>query len=213
MTTNRTRRRILAGGSALATLAWSGAYSATLTPRQTAGPFYPDVRPVDDDANLTRVRGVESPARGEITELAGRVLDADGRAIPGALVEIWQCDANGRYRHSSERASRDMDPGFQGFGHTVTGADGSYRFLTIKPVPYPGRTPHIHYLVKVPDHGSLVTQLYIEGEPRNQRDFLFNRLSDAGRRAASTRFEPDSASGVLKASFDLVLGLENIVPA
>jgi protocatechuate 3,4-dioxygenase beta subunit len=105
-----------------------------------------------------------------------------------------------------------MDPGFQGFGHSTTDADGAYRFRTIKPVPYPGRTPHIHYLVLIPGEGYLVTQLYVEGEPENARDFLFNRLSPEARIAASAPFTGDAQNGVLTAVFDVVLGLENITP-
>ena len=210
---DRRRRVIVAGGAALAVGSASGALAAALTPPQTAGPFYPDIKPEDDDSDLTRVRGSDAVAAGEITELTGRVLDPDGRPIAGARVEIWQCDANGRYRHSSERSSRDADPGFQGFGHALTGDDGAYRFRTIKPVPYPGRTPHIHYLVVVPNHGHLVTQLYVEDDPLNRRDFLFDRLSEESKRAASARFEPGGADGALKASFNVVLGLGNITPA
>ncbi len=213
MRPDRMRRVIVAGGAALAAGGVSGALAATLTPPQTAGPFYPDIKPEDDDSDLTRVRGSDAVANGEIAELTGRVLDPDGKPVAGARVEIWQCDANGRYRHSSERSSRDVDPAFQGFGHALTGTDGSYRFRTIKPVAYPGRTPHIHYLVMVPNHGYLVTQLYVEGEPLNQRDFLYNRLSDEAKRAASARFEPGRGDGMLKASFDVVLGPGNITPA
>jgi protocatechuate 3,4-dioxygenase beta subunit len=213
MPIDRRRRALVAGSAALAAAGLAPAFAATLTPPQTAGPFYPDQKPLDDDSDLTRVRGQAGVARGEITDLAGRVLDPNGRPIPGARVEIWQCDANGRYRHSHERGSADADASFQGFGHVVTGDDGGYRFRTIKPVPYPGRTPHIHYLVVVPGDGHLVTQLYIDGEPRNAADFLFNRLSEASRLAASAAFEPDPASGILKATFDIVLGLSNITPA
>ncbi len=207
------RRTIVAGAAALAAAGISPALAATLTPPQTAGPFYPDIALPDDDADLTRVPGREGVARGEITDLVGRVLDPDGKPIAGARVEIWQCDANGRYRHSRERASRDVDPAFQGFGFNVTGEDGGYRFRTIKPVPYPGRTPHIHFLVVIPGHGHLVTQLYIEGESRNRQDFLFNRLSEESRRAASAAFVTGPAGGALKAEFDIVIGLANITPA
>lgn len=206
------RRRFFTGGIAMAA-ASAAALAAPLTPPQTAGPFYPDLMPEDDDSDLTRVRGRSDVARGEITELTGRVLDANGDPIAGARVEIWQCDANGRYRHSSENASRGLDPAFQGFGHSIAGNDGGYRFRTIKPVPYPGRTPHIHYLVILPGEGHLVTQMYIDGEPRNREDFLFNRLSEESRRAASARFEADPRSGLLKARFDIVIGLENLTPA
>jgi protocatechuate 3,4-dioxygenase, beta subunit len=212
MSHDQQRRRIVTGSAALAMSAWGSTIAATLTPPQTAGPFYPDVMPEDDDSDLTRVRGADTEARGEITALTGRVLDTNGKPIPNARVEIWQCDVNGRYRHSRERTSRQVDPGFQGFGHSITDADGGYHFRTIKPVPYPGRTPHIHYLVLIPGEGYLVTQLYVEGDARNAGDFLFNRLSEEARSAVSVPFTHDPQSGVLHAEFDVILGLENITP-
>lgn len=120
------------------------------TPAQTAGPFYPPVLPLDDDADLTRVEGTPGQADGRITDLAGRVLDNSGRPLSGVRVEIWQCDANGRYRHPAERGSAPIDPCFQGHGRTVTDSLGRYWFRTIRPVPYPGRTPHIHAAVLPP---------------------------------------------------------------
>ena len=213
MSRDRSRRRILARGMVLAAAAMSPAWAITLTPPQSSGPFYPDLKPEDDDSDLTRVSGQPGIASGEITELVGKVLDADGQGIRGARVEIWQCDINGRYRHSRDRNPNKPDPAFQGFGHSTTGDDGGYRFHTIKPAPYPGRTPHIHYLVMIPGQGHLVTQLYVEGEPRNQSDFLFNRLSAESRRAASAKFEANPSSGLLKARFDIVLGLGNLTLA
>src|SRR5690606_26639932 len=98
--------------------------------------------------------------QGVVTHLRGRVLDARGAPMPGAVVEIWQCDALGRYRHPRDRQD-GRDPGFQGRGRLSTGPDGSYAFRTIRPVPYPGRTPHIHLAVAVSGREPLVTQLYI----------------------------------------------------
>ena len=85
-------------------------------------------------------------------------------------MEIWQCDANGRYRHPRDRGDVEEDPNFQGFGHTVTDADGHYRFRTIRPVPYPGRTPHIHAAVIQEGARPFVTQIYVADEPLNLRD-------------------------------------------
>lgn len=111
------------------------------TPRQTEGPFYPLSLPADADNDLVSVRGAPGLAKGEVTHLSGRILDANGRPLGGVRVEIWQCDANGRYHHPRDRSGGDRDTNFQGFGHDVSAVDGSYSFRTIRPVPYPGRTP------------------------------------------------------------------------
>ncbi|MCC7275049.1 MAG: hypothetical protein IT561_20445, partial [Alphaproteobacteria bacterium] len=142
------RRRLLAAGGALALLAgtarWSApAYAAAAaTPQQTEGPFYPTALPLDADNDLVRVAGAAAAARGTVTHVAGRILDGDGRPLAGARVEIWQCDANGIYLHPGSGDQRRRDTGFQGFGTAVTATDGSYRFRTIRPVAYSGRTPH-----------------------------------------------------------------------
>src|SRR5437868_11091578 len=116
----------------------------TLTPRQTEGPFYPDKLPLDTDNDLLIVNDSITPAVGKITHLTGRILDAKGNPLRNALVEIWQVDNNGVYLHSRDtHATRDKN--FQGFGRFLTGSTGEYYFRTVKPVPYPGRTPHIHF--------------------------------------------------------------------
>lgn len=152
--------------------------AAARTPSATEGPFYPTprMRFADADNDLVRIQGLVEQAGGEVIVLKGRVLDGDETPIAGARVEIWQCDANGRYLHTGDRRRTPRDAGFQGFGHVVTGPDGAYAFRTIKPVPYPGRAPHIH--VKVAHAGrELTTQFYIDGHLQNARDPLFNALS------------------------------------
>ena len=156
------------------------------TPRQITGPFYPVDWSGDADADLVRVTGEAAQAQGTVTHLRGRLLATDGTPLAGARVEIWQCDAQGVYRHPRDReAARDM--GFQGRGRMLAGDDGSYAFRTIRPVPYPGRTPHIHVLVNAPGRRELITQLYLDGEPGNARDFIFNRLDPAAREAVTLR--------------------------
>jgi protocatechuate 3,4-dioxygenase, beta subunit len=178
------------------------------TPRQTTGPFYPVDWSGDVDADLVRVTNEAAQAQGVVTHLRGRVLDASGAPVPGALLEIWQCDAFGHYRHPRDRQD-GRDPGFQGRGRLVVGPDGSYAFRTIRPVPYPGRAPHIHVAVAVPGAGSpLVTQFYVAGEPLNERDGLFTSLRDARQReAVLLRIEPADRIevGALLASRDIVL--------
>lgn len=201
-----TRRKWLLAGAALAASAWRPASAALIaTPHQTEGPFYPATLPLDRDNDLVRVRDARSLALGEITHLSGRVLDARGVPLAGATVEIWQCDANGYYHHVSDRDARARDANFQGYGRTRTAADGGYHFRTIKPLPYPGRTPHIHVKVLAGDR-ELATQLYIRDDPRNARDFLFNSLDAKERERVQARFVPiEAPDAALAARFDLVL--------
>lgn len=179
------------------------------TPRQTTGPFYPTDWSGDADADLVRVAGAEARALGTVTHLRGRVLDARGEQVEGAVVEIWQCDANGLYRHPRDRPGA-RDPGFQGRGRAAAGPGGAFAFRTIRPVPYPGRTPHIHILVAAPGlRQPLVTQFYVAGEPLNERDGLFNALRDPRERdAVLMRLEPADRiePGALLATRDIVLG-------
>jgi len=204
------RRQFLRGAAGLAAAAAVPAWAATdlLTPRQTAGPFYPPEVPLDDDNDLVHVRGQTAVAKGEISDLGGRLLDQEGRPLKGMRIEIWQCDANGRYRHPRDPGRAAIDPGFQGIGHSVTDAQGRYRFLTIKPVPYPGRTPHIHVAVFPEGAEPFVTQLYVAGEPRNADDFLYRRIPVEQRRLVTAEFVPGEVPGpALMARWDIVLGL------
>jgi protocatechuate 3,4-dioxygenase beta subunit len=178
------------------------------TPRQTAGPFYPVDWEGDADGDLVRVAGAAAMAQGVVTHLRGRVLDVHGAPMPGAIVEIWQCDAFGRYRHPRDRQDR-RDEGFQGRGRVTAGAGGSYAFRTIRPVAYPGRTPHIHAAIAAPGRQPLVTQFYVDGEPLNESDGLFNALRDVRQRdAVMLRLERADRieMGALLANRDIVLG-------
>ena len=180
------------------------------TPPITEGPFYPRELPLDDDNDLTQIKGQNGLAKGIILDLAGRVLDPRGRPVRNAQVEIWQCNAFGRYHHPDDHSSAPVDANFQGFGKTVTDAEGRYRFRTIKPVPYPGRTPHIHFKLAGRDFGSLTTQMFVAGEPLNERDFLYRAIRDERvRKAMAVQLAPsDPAAGAsLRGTFDIVLGL------
>ena len=205
--TRPARRRLLLAAAGLATAALPGVAAARLaTPQQMRGPFYPDRMPLDQDNDLTRLIDGD-PSQGEITDLSGRVLDLDGAPVKDALVEIWQCDANGRYIHSGDEGGRPRDPGFQGYGKTRSGSDGGYRFRTIKPVPYPGRAPHIHVAVKAPGLKPLVTQLYVDGARENSRDFLRSLLSAEELAAVTVPFRPSGdGARLLTARFDIVMG-------
>ncbi len=184
---NRRRRRILFG---LLATPVAGNLRAALTPGGTEGPFYPlpSMRHDDDDSDLVRIVDSVERAGGEIVRLAGRVLDRDGRPLAGARVEIWQCDANGVYLHRRDPNHEFRDRAFQGFGQSLTGADGSYAFRTIKPVPYPGRTPHIHVKVWYDGRERLTTQFYLPDHPHNARDWLYNRIPADRREQVTLRF-------------------------
>ena len=208
------RRRVLAaslaGAAGLLLIGRMRAFAALPpTPQQTAGPFYPQSFPADSDNDLTHVAGRPKTAGGVPTQVAGRVLDRNGRPMDGARVEIWQCDANGRYHHvRDDRADRVRDSNFQGYGQTVTDAAGTYRFLTIRPVPYPGRTPHIHFAVSAPGLPRFVTQMYIAGEAGNERDTLLLAIRDPAARSrlvVALDAAPQVGPGGLAGRFDIVL--------
>jgi protocatechuate 3,4-dioxygenase beta subunit len=211
MTTNAwsySRRRFLSrlglGAAALTasglfTRAGAFAEELTRTPKQTEGPFYPDKLPLDTDNDLLIVNETITPAVGEVTHLTGRILDAKGDPV-----------RNGVYLHSrSGGRVEKKDKNFQGFGRFTTGSSGEYYFRTIKPVPYPGRTPHIHYKVKVKGEEKLTTQCYVKGHPQNDRDGVLRGIRDAkARESVMVDFAPMEGSkiGELAARFDIVLG-------
>jgi protocatechuate 3,4-dioxygenase beta subunit len=180
------------------------------TPRQTEGPFYPVEWSGDVDHDLVAVRGEAPKAFGQVLHIEGRVLDLSGEPVGGAAVEIWQCDANGIYRHpSDEGRGRRRDAAFQGRGRIVTDAGGRYQFRTIRPVPYGWRTPHIHFRVQPPRRAELITQMYVFGEPLNARDAVLNGIRDPRQRdSVIVRLDPADRlePGALAAAFDIVLG-------
>ena len=185
------------------------AQELVLTPRQAEGPFYPTRLPLDTDNDLIVLNDGLTPAVGEITHLSGRILDPGGARIRNALVEIWQVDHAGAYLHEGSENHARRDGNFQGFGRFLTGSTGEYYFRTIKPVAYPGRTPHIHVAVKMKGREKWTTQCYIKGEPGNERDALWRGIRDAKARDALTvDFAPlpGSRAGELAARFDIVMG-------
>jgi protocatechuate 3,4-dioxygenase beta subunit len=177
------------------------------TPRMTEGPFYPDKLPLDTDNDLLVITDSVNPALGAITHVTGRVLGIDGTPIRHCLVEIWQCDNQGAYLHTRSSNAEKRDRNFQGYGRFLTDAEGRYYFRTIKPVPYPGRTPHIHFAVSRGRERLLTTQLFVKGEPGNERDGIYRSLGD--RQAAVTAdFAPvaDSKLGELAANWEIIVG-------
>jgi protocatechuate 3,4-dioxygenase beta subunit len=204
---NTDRRRLsFAAGAALALLGCPALASSrrSVVP-MTDGPFYPPrvwrEQWSDWDADLSRVQraGQVLTARGEHLGLELQLADAHGRAIDGAEIEIWQCDTLAAYRHPSVRqAVASFDDGFQGFGAGRTGRDGRMRFRTIKPVPYPGRTPHIHVKLRHASFGELGSQLFVAGDPGNAQDFLWRQLDADGQAAMAMQLQPAPAESGLR---------------
>jgi protocatechuate 3,4-dioxygenase beta subunit len=202
-----TRRGIIAGAAGLL-VATAGYANILPTPRQTMGPFYPRRKPSDSDTDLTQINGHTGKAQGQVIEVSGRVLSLKGKPLSGAVVEIWQADSNGRYHHPFDTNSEKRDENFQGYGAVKLGADGLYRFRTIRPRYYDTgagvRTPHIHFRVINGQGAELVTQMYFPGEKLNGQDFILQSLpSDNARTAVTAR---QSAGDAHHFQFDLVVG-------
>ncbi|MAT71921.1 MAG: intradiol ring-cleavage dioxygenase [Planctomycetaceae bacterium] len=207
------RRRFLQGiGAVGATgLLAPGAFAEMLTqtPRQTEGPFYPDHLPRDTDNDLLIINDAITPSVGQVTHVSGRVLGPSGAPVRNALVEIWQADAHGVYLHSGSAGGERRDGNFQGYGRFLTNAKGEYYFRTIRPVPYPGRTPHIHFAISRGDRRLLTTQMYVKGEQQNERDGVLRGIRDAQQRESvlvDLQPLPDSPIEELAGEFNIVLG-------
>ena len=204
-----TRRKIIAGVALAFAAPGAFAEQLALTPKQTEGPFYPDHLPLDTDNDLLIVNDGITPAIGDITHLSGRLLDSKGDPIRNAVVEIWQVDGKGVYLHGGSDNGTERDKNFQGFGRFLTGSTGEYYFRTIKPVAYPGRTPHIHFAVKMKGREKWTTQCYVKGEPRNDKDGVLRGIDDVkARESVIVDFAAikDSKIGELAARFDIVMG-------
>jgi protocatechuate 3,4-dioxygenase beta subunit len=208
------RRGLLRGGLALGAMALTvpGVFAEELarTPPLTEGPFYPDRLPLDTDNDLLIVNNSITPAVGEVTHLSGRVLSTSGEPIAGAVVEIWQVDNRGVYLHTADSGGRQRDTNFQGFGRCSTSRKGEYYFRTIKPVPYPGRTPHIHVKVKQRGRELLTTQIFVNGHPQNRGDGVLRDVrTPFNRELVMADFTPirESRIGELAANFDIIVGV------
>lgn len=180
-----------------------------------SGPVFGESRVRPGDADLTRQHDGEP--LGERINVTGRLLDPAGRPIAGQLVELWQCNAAGRYNHPVDRHPAPLDPNFTGAGRCLTGPDGTYRFVTIKPGAYPWgnhpnawRPAHIHFSVfgRVFTE-RLVTQMFFPGDPLLDHDPIFNSVRDerARRRLVSSFDWPTTEEQwALGYRFDIVVG-------
>jgi len=196
----------LSGAGLIAAGSIARAAQPRLTARGTLGPFYPVIRPADDDFDMTIIKGNSSRAQGRVIELTGRVMDNRGNPVRGAMLDVWQCNAAGRYAHPGDVSSAPLDPNFQGFARLTTGPSGEWRVMTIKPAGYDSpigrRTPHIHFDVSGPEN-RLITQMYFsEDHAANSQDRLYNQLGDAAVTAIAQLAEAD------RYRWDIVLGAD-----
>lgn len=198
------------GASSAFTARGAFAEELTRTPTTNEGPFFPNKLPLDTDNDLLIINDAITPAVGEVTHLSGRLLDAKGAPLRNAIIEIWQCDRDGTYLKQYTRDGDQFDTNFQGYGRFLTSSTGEYYFRTIKPVSYSGRpAPHIHFKIKTKGHEPFTTQLFVKGEPGNERDHIWRRIGDEPTRSLVTvDFAPVKGSriGELAARFDILLG-------
>lgn len=214
---DRLSRRDVLRLSGVGSLLWAAGRTPTAaqtmrrTPTQVLGPFYPVVKPLDQDADLTVIARRPGRAAGQVVEVMGRIMNRERKPVVGARVEIWQANTHGRYTHPSDRNPAPLDPNFEGFAVLKTDAEGRYRFKTIKPGAYPEdsgamRAPHIHFEV-LGRTNRLVTQMYFAGEPLNDTDrFLATAAGNRERLIVPFRPSPEpQADGLLVGVWDIVL--------
>jgi protocatechuate 3,4-dioxygenase beta subunit len=191
------------------------------TMSELTGPVFPYGRIGPLDHDLTQQHA--APPIGERIILEGRVVDEDGRPVRDTLVEIWQANGAGRYAHRADRHAAPLDPNFSGAGRTVTDGDGRYRFVTIKPGPYPWqnhhnawRPAHVHFsLFGECFLTRLVTQMYFPGDPLHAHDPIFNAIGDpAVRQRLIASFDLDRGvpGQSLAYRWDIVLRGRNETP-
>jgi len=210
------RRKVLGmavglGGWVLSNSILAQETSRPFTPPLTAGPFYPQIKPLDQDVDMTLLKGRSTRAAGQIIHVAGRVRDLKGEPVKDARIEIWQADSHGRYAHKSDKNPASLDTNFQGFAVLQTDSEGRYRFKTIKPAPYPGliagtRTPHIHFEV-FGKNDRVVTQMFFPGEPLNEQDTILQNVRPSQRAATIATLIPtkEIAADELMFGWDIVL--------
>lgn len=211
--THRTNRRQFLGLSLLAASALPalGKAAMQVTPAQIEGPFYPLRDQADKDADLTRIKGHDQRASGEVVIISGQVSNAQGVPIADAVVDLWQANSHGRYSHERDPNPAPLDPDFQGWAILRTDAHGQFRCRTIRPGAYPvseewSRPPHIHFKVSRRGYREITTQMYFEDEPLNDSDRLLNELSADEQNSVIARILPGDASDfATQFRFDVVL--------
>jgi protocatechuate 3,4-dioxygenase beta subunit len=186
-----------------------------VTPPQIEGPFYPYDYAFETDTDLVRLSTDDAPALGQLVHFFGTLRTPSGRPVRGAMIELWQADARGKYRHPADTAAPTRDPRFQGYGRVATDEVGAFRFRTIRPPAYlidPTRTdrraPHFHLAVSTRGVRRLTTQLYIEGEPLNDTDAWLHMVADPAQRASLIRPLEDGSAlerNAKRIQYDIVM--------
>ena len=187
---------------------------------EITGPLLQSERLDGLENDLTRQRMAEP--LGERIIVHGRVLDEDGKAVPNALVEVWQCNAAGRYHHPGDQHDAPLDPNFYGGGRARADAEGKYRFVTIKPGAYPWknhhnawRPAHIHFSLFGPSVATrLITQMYFPNDPLLAFDPIYKSVPEGARERLQAAFDMDSTQPewALAYRFDIVLRGRNATP-
>ena len=205
------RRTVIFAGAGIA----ASAVAATVvagpsepTPSNPEGPFYPKHKQPDKDTDLTRIEGRSERAQGQVIRVEGQVLDEAGQPVQGALVDIWQANAAGRYDHEDDSALAPLDPNFQGWGMVKTDDQGRYSFTTIKPGAYSvdadwSRPPHIHFKVSRRGYHELTTQMYFAGESLNDTDRLLRDVPEDRRGLLVVDFREEG--GLPRGQFPITL--------
>ena len=173
---------------------------------QVVRPSAPPGLGCEDPVVFTAVVGVQ---KSKLNVYAPMWYPSDGEPVDGALVEIWQCDAQGIYDHPLQPGRDKRDSAFQGYGRLLVKADGRYSFRTLKPVAYIGRSPHIHFKVVTSTGKMLTSQFYIAGDPGNDRDGVFRGIRDTRQRELvemKLAPAPGVEAGALATSMDIVVG-------
>ncbi len=200
---------VIAGSAVALSTRFADAAALPRTPGQVLGPFYP-LKEFTQGTDLTRVPGRSGRATGQVLNVVGRVLNVSGEPVRNAKIEVWQANSYGRYTHPGDTNPAPLDPNFEGSAVLTTDSQGRYRFTTIKPAAYPAgpnliRPAHIHFQVSG-KQDRLVTQMYFEGDPYNDKDPLLNsaarkELLITKLQAPSPEFEPESKTAI----FDIIV--------
>lgn len=201
---------------ALASHAGLWAEALELTPSQGAGPFYPlwDDIPLGRDNDLVLLHNSDNPAQGTVSHITGTVFDKNEKPVKGALVELWHADSKGVYTYfQGAGPNPQADRHFAGIGQYLTGRNGRYRFRTIEPGLYPGRTRHFHWGITLPgQQRRFTTQTYWHGEPLNNQDGLYRSITNINQREAVT-LKFDSVPGSLVSENQAVWDIKlNAIP-
>lgn len=186
-------------------------HAKLLTPSEMEGPFYPVKPQKDTDADLTRVKGRTSIAKGELIEVFGHILDQDSKPIENMTIDIWQANTFGKYDHPDDDKPAPLDNDFQGWAIIKSDADGRYKIKTIAPGAYPVgdgtefRTPHIHFKISKEGYVPLMTMMYFPHHPLNAQDGLINRKTAQETELMTAKMIGRTSTNFTQYQFDIVI--------